>query len=105
MNDFEMTAFEPFTITNSPSTTLYRDGIYRSDREYLDASGDRWVYVGMCDGDPLWHRESEQTAWNINTVVDQFGPLTEVPRRRQLNDVLDVEAGLSEILTRHEGEL
>ncbi|MFE4867644.1 hypothetical protein [Streptomyces sp. NPDC056682] len=80
MTDFGVTAFEPFTITNSPSTTLYRDGSYRSDREYLDASGARWVYVGMCDGDPLWRRKGEQAAWNINTVVDQFGPLTEAAR-------------------------
>ncbi|MDR3083426.1 MAG: hypothetical protein LBV60_21330 [Streptomyces sp.] len=81
MNDFEMTGFEPVTITNTPSTTLYRDGSYRSEREYLDAAGDRWVYVGMCDGDPLWRRFGEQTAWNINAVVDQFGPLTEAGER------------------------
>ncbi|MFE2497157.1 hypothetical protein [Streptomyces scopuliridis] len=75
MTDIE--AFESFTIKPGPSTTLYRNGSYRSDREYLDASGDRWVYVGLCDGDPLWRRENEQTMWVINAVVDQFGPLTE----------------------------
>lgn len=73
----EVEAFQPFTIRQAPSTTLYRNGTYRSDRNYIDASGDRWIYVGILDGDPMWRRENEKTAWVINTVVDQFGPLTE----------------------------
>lgn len=56
---------------------LYRNGTYRSDRTYLDDAGDRWVYAGLLDNDPMWRRENEQTAWVLNDVVDQFGPLTE----------------------------
>lgn len=80
MPDIE--AFEPITIERRPSTTFYKDGTYRSDREYVDSSGARWVYVGICDGDPMWRRENETTAWNINVVVDQFGPLTEAGESR-----------------------
>ncbi len=76
MPDIE--AFESITIERKPSTTFYKDGIYRSDREYVDASGARWQYVGICDGDPLWSRENEPTCWNINTAVDQFGPFAEL---------------------------
>lgn len=73
----EIRAFEATTIERKPSTTFYKDGTYRSDRDYVDASGARWKYVGILNGDPLWSRGSEPACWNINTVVDQFGPLTE----------------------------
>ena len=73
MPDIE--AFEPITIERKPSTTFYKGGTYRSDRTYTDAAGACWTYVGIRDGDPLWSRENETTAWILNAVVDQFGPL------------------------------
>lgn len=77
MPDVEIEAFEPVTVTKSPSVVQYQNQQYWSDRNYLDTHGSLWTYYGLHNGSSMWVRPGDSAAWNITALVDSVGPLVE----------------------------
>lgn len=66
----------PIALQAAPAVTWYQGATYRSDREYVDATGATWTYAGLHDGGAYWGSDSVPGAlWPLPTVIDERGPL------------------------------